>query len=76
MITIMKVRCNGPGKHVNEFNEKDLEKYTKPTVVVRGGTKSDLPERLVIPCKHCIEGKIIITREMMEKEQEEKHVRK
>jgi hypothetical protein len=64
MPKIVKIRCNGSGKHVNEV---DLEKYTKPTIVVRGGSKSNLPERLVIPCQLCAEGKIIITREMMEK---------
>jgi hypothetical protein len=64
MPKIIKIRCNGSEKHVNEVN---LEKYSKPTIVVRGGTKSNSPERLVIPCQHCSEGKVIITREMMEK---------
>jgi len=63
MPKIIKIRCNGSGKHVNEV---DLEKYIKPTIIVRGGPKINLPERLVIPCQQCAEGKLIITREMME----------
>ena len=63
MVRMIKVRCNGSGKHVNEL---DLDKYTKPQIVVRGQPKSNLPERLVIPCQHCTEGKLIITRKMIE----------
>jgi len=66
MSKFIKVRCNGSGKHVNEFTENDLEKYTRPTIVVRGKTKRIFPERLVISCQHCTEGKVIITREMTE----------
>jgi hypothetical protein len=66
MAKIIKVRCNGAGKCVNEFTDKELEKYTRPTIVVRGQPKNTVPERLVIPCKHCTEGKVIITRKMIE----------
>lgn len=64
MARIIKIMCNGSGKHINEIN---LEKYTQPTIVVRGEPKRALPERIVIPCQYCTEGKVIITREMMEK---------
>ncbi len=63
MARIIKIRCNGPGKHVNEL---DLDKYTRPTIVVRGQPKSSLPERLVVPCQYCTEGKLVITRNMIE----------
>ncbi len=66
MTTLIKVRCNGSGKHVNEV---DYEKSLRPTVVLRGGTPrvadADLPERLVFDCRECAEGKVIVTREMM-----------
>lgn len=66
MTKVIKIRCNGSGKCLNEFTEIDLEKYTRPTIVVRGQPKHNLPERLVINCQHCSEGKIVITRKMME----------
>jgi len=66
MAQSIKVRCNGSGKHVNEFTKKDLEKYTTPTGVVRGESKKSFPERIVIPCQYCTEGEVIITRKMIE----------
>ena len=63
MAKIIKIRCNGSGKHVNEV---DIDKYTRPAIVVRGGSRREIPERLVIPCQHCTEGEVIITRKMME----------
>jgi len=66
MTTLIKVRCNGAGKHVNEV---DYEKSLKPTVILRGSPSrvadADLPERLNIRCKECAEGEVIVTREMM-----------
>lgn len=65
MSPLIKIRCNGAGKHVNEV---DYEKSLKPTVVMRGGpprvADADLPERLNFPCKECT-GEVIVTREMM-----------
>ncbi len=66
MTKIIKVRCNGSSKCLNEFTEADLEKYYKPTIVVRGQPKKTLPERLVIPCRFCADGKVIVTRTMIE----------
>jgi len=60
----IKVKCNGPNKHVNEI---DLDKVLQPTVILKGKTSSQqqIPERLVLPCKTCTEGKVIITRDMI-----------
>lgn len=63
MSKILKVRCNGSGKCVNEV---DIEKITKPTIVVRGGPKPSLQDRYVLPCQSCATGKVIVTRKMIE----------
>ena len=63
MAKIIKVRCNGSAKCVNEV---DIEKITKPTIVVRGQPNQSLRERYVLPCQYCTEGKVIVTREMIE----------
>ena len=65
---IIKVRCNGSNQHVNEI---DLDDLLRTTTVLKGSQpKPDiqsLPERFVRPCKVCAEGKVNITREMIEK---------
>ena len=63
MTKIIEVRCNGSGKHVNEV---DIDKITKPIMVVRGQPKKSLQDRYVLPCQLCTEGKVIVTREMIE----------
>jgi kynurenine formamidase len=68
MANIIKVRCNGPGKHVNEVN---LDKVLQTEVVLRTPGRAagqDLPERLVFPCRQCTEGKVIVTRTMLEEQ--------
>ncbi len=62
----INVRCNGSGRHVNEVN---LDRLLQPTTVLRVGPRSagDIPERFVKPCRYCAEGKVILTREMIEK---------
>lgn len=62
MAKIMKVRCNGSEKHVNEV---DIDKITRPTIVVRGQPKQSLQDRYVLPCQSCTDGKVIVTREMI-----------
>jgi hypothetical protein len=65
-VQTIKVRCNGAGGHVNEI---DLEKIVKPVVVTRSAASSkphETPQRSVFKCKFCQEGKIVITREMVE----------
>jgi hypothetical protein len=67
---IIKVRCNGPERHVNEV---DLDKALKKDVVLRFARPGQpepvperpVPERLVLPCRSCT-GKVIVTREMIE----------
>ena len=66
MSQLMKVKCNNPDRHVNEI---DLEKLLRSTPVLRGKSEpvqQHTPERLVLRCQHCAEGKVIITRQMVE----------
>lgn len=67
---IIKVKCNGSGKHVNEV---DVQKILKKDVVLKGRflgrnkpDQSSIPERIVLKCKKCPNGKVIITRKMIE----------
>ena len=63
---IIKVRCNGPEKHINDV---DLEKALRTTPVLRGApVKADrrIPERIVLPCQFCTAGKVILERKVIE----------
>ena len=66
MPKIIKVKCTGPNRHVNEI---DIE-HVRGTDGVLRGTPSDtgrpIPQRIVRRCVVCVEGKVIITREMIE----------
>lgn len=66
MAKIIKVQCTGRGQHVNEI---DLEDVIGSDVVLYGSpilTGRDIPARIVRRCDECDEGKVIITREMIE----------
>jgi len=66
MAKIVKVRCTGREQHVNEV---DLEDILGPDVVMHGtpiDTGRPIPERIVRRCEVCTEGKVIITRDMIE----------
>lgn len=65
MAKIVNVRCTGPNKHVNTI---DWRKALEKVIVLRGKPLSEqpIPPRLVLPCRHCTEGKVILTREMVE----------
>jgi len=66
MAKIVKVRCTGKEQHVNEV---DLEDILGPDVVMHGtpiDTGRPIPERIVRRCEVCTEGKVIITRDMIE----------
>ena len=66
MAKIIKVRCTGAGQHVNEI---DLEGMLGTDVVMHGtpiDTGRPIPERIVRRCEFCTEGKVILTREMID----------
>jgi hypothetical protein len=67
MAKIIKVLCTGSGQHENQI---DLEDVIGSDVVIYGGpiaTGRDLPARIVHRCAVCEEGKVIITRDMIER---------
>jgi kynurenine formamidase len=67
MAKIINVRCTGAGQHVNEI---DLEDVLGTTVILHGSpidTGRPIPERIVRKCDVCSEGRVIITREMIER---------
>ena len=66
MARIIKVRCNGPEKHINDV---DLDAALGPTIVLRGmpaESKRRIPRRLVLPWRFCTVGKVIIERAVIE----------
>ena len=69
MARMIKIKCNGPAQDVNEV---DLDRVLRPDVAVRGARLSmgpskpaELPERVVLPCKYCAVGRVVMTREMI-----------
>lgn len=66
MPKIIKVKCTGPGQHENEI---DLDDVIGSDVVIYGGpiaTGRDLPAQIVRRCDICDQGRVIVTREMIE----------
>jgi len=66
MATIIKVRCTGTEQHINEI---DLDIVLGSNVVIHGtpiDTGRPIPARIVRRCDVCAEGKVILTREMIE----------
>lgn len=66
MSKIIQVRCNGTERHVNEV---DLDVVLREDVVLRQLPAREgrrIPERLVLPCRFCTVGKVIVMREMIE----------
>ncbi len=66
MPNIIKVKCTGPDGHENEI---DIESVLGTDVVLHGTpieTGRPIPQRIVRRCGVCFEGKVIITREMIQ----------
>jgi predicted ATP-binding protein involved in virulence len=66
MVKIIKITCNGPARHVNDV---DIDKLLKSQSVLKEtapSSGSTIPSKLVLPCQKCIEGKVIITRKIIE----------
>lgn len=69
----IKVRCNGPERHINDI---DLKRLLEPTFVTKGPNQvSSLPNLadvefpLYEDCRYC-SGRVIITREIAEQASE------
>lgn len=66
MARIIKIRCNGANKHINEV---DLDEALREDVLSRltGFAASSMPpERIVLRCRECADGRVILTRAMIE----------
>ncbi|MDQ3744031.1 MAG: hypothetical protein M3444_06600 [Acidobacteriota bacterium] len=62
---VIKVRCNGPNRHVNEV---DLDAALREETITRGADafSGSAPERVVLRCRECVDGSVILTRAMIE----------
>ena len=65
MADMIKIRCNGPNRHVNEI---DLGQALREQPITRNVifTPPDIPDRIVLHCHECADGKVILTRAMIE----------
>ena len=65
MAEIIKIRCNGPARHVNEV---DLGEALREQPIARevAFTTPSVPERIVLHCSACTDGRVILTRAMIE----------
>lgn len=72
MAKIVKIKCNGAGQHVNDV---DLDRALEEAVVYRGpeARLQNLPERVTLRCRVCAEGRIVITRSMLQEMLGEDH---
>lgn len=63
---MIKVRCNGANKHINEV---DLDDALREDAIARqpNFSSSSVPERVVLRCRECVDGKVVVTREMIER---------
>lgn len=65
MAEIIKVRCNGANRHVNDV-DVDIAMLEVPVAREAVFSSSDVPERIVLRCRECAEGRVIVTRAMIE----------
>ena len=72
MARIIKVRCNGPKRCVNEV---DIDRLAGSTPILKSlsaggpapaGEGRQYRDRYVQPCAHCTQGKVVVTRQMIE----------
>ena len=65
MADMIKIRCNGPNHHVNEV---DLGEALSRQAIARtiSYDAPDVPDRIVLFCRECTDGQVILTRTMIE----------
>lgn len=69
MAQYMKIKCNGPGEHVNEFDLEELKKRVTLTPVMRHTAwpaSPQFPNRVVLYCRYCTQGRVVITKDMFD----------
>jgi hypothetical protein len=62
---ILKIRCNGPNKHINDV---DLDDALREVPIAREAefSSSSAPERIVLRCRECVDGRVIVMRKTIE----------
>ena len=65
MKRIIKVRCNGPNQHVNDVDLNDALREDSMARKLNLSSPS-VPERIVLRCRECVDGRVILTRAMIE----------
>jgi len=65
MRRIIKVRCNGPNQHVNDVDLNDALREDSMARKLNLSSPS-VPERIVLRCRECVDGRVILTRAMIE----------
>lgn len=73
MPKIIKIKCNGPNKCINEINLEAVVKGDKVDVykVAISTAQPRYRDRYVLKCKQCSIGEVVITREMIEENLEQ-----
>jgi len=61
----LKIRCNGSNQHVNEVDLRDALRE-QPIARNLAFTSPEVPDRIVLPCRECTDGRVILTRSMIE----------
>ncbi len=62
---IIRVKCNGANKHINAV-DLAVALLKVPITRLADASSTDLPERIVLRCHYCTDGRVIIEREMIE----------
>ena len=65
MPEIIKIKCNGPNKHINEVDLSDALRE-QPVARQMDGPSTSMPDRIVLRCRECVDGRVILTRAMIE----------
>jgi hypothetical protein len=69
MSQIIRKRCNGREKHINDFTRDELLRkipVTKRASAIPSAS-ADLPKELVFKCRNCTEGRVVFTRSDLER---------
>ena len=66
MSQLIRKKCNGQGKHDNDFTRDELLRKLPVTRSAPASASDDLPNELVLKCRTCTEGRVVFTRSELE----------
>ncbi len=67
MSQIIRKKCNGANKHDNDFKLTDLILRTFTVRELTTNSAAEIPEQIVMKCRTCTEGRVVFTRNELEK---------